>query len=87
MIQIKQTNKKCTISDYDCFEIFDKDGKKIDKGDTDSIWITLSNIERGSIHLDSKDGVIRLWLTGNATEEITPGINSLLVEYKGRKVG
>lgn len=42
-IYIKPTRKKCSISDFKVFEIYDQDLKRIDTGDMDVIDIRIKN--------------------------------------------
>jgi len=60
-IYIKPSRRKCSVSDYKCFDIYDQDKNKIPMQDCDVIDIKLENIDFAYISLEVVDGMIHLW--------------------------
>jgi len=82
-IYIKPSRRKCSVSDYKCFDIYDQDKNKIPMQDCDVIDIKLENIDFAYISLEIVDGMIHLW--SHSDLDFTPYINTFVVKLDGRK--
>lgn len=78
-ILIKPTKRKCTISKYKCFDIYDHKGNKIDSGDCDVIDIEIGFKD---IMLEIVNGMVHIWSHQNL-EVISSG-HSLILELKDK---
>lgn len=82
-IYIKPSKRKCSISDYKCFDVYDQDMKKINMPDCDVISIVFENVSFGSINMEIVDGKIHIWSYKKL--DIEPLINTLLIKYNKEK--
>lgn len=60
-IYIKPTRKKCSISDYKCFAIYNQDFERIDTGDMDVIDIFIENGKYTNISMEIVNGMTHIW--------------------------
>ena len=80
-IYIKPSKRKCSISDYKCFDIYDQDMNKINMTDCDVIDIEIYKIDFGIISMEIVDGMIHTWSHNQLDME--PLINTFLIKYIG----
>lgn len=73
-IYIKPSKRKCSMSDFKCFDIFGQDKKKIGMIDCDVIDI------RCPVMLEVVDGMIHIW--SHKELKINPLICTLIIEEK-----
>ena len=78
-IYIKPSKRKCSISDYKCFDIYDQDMKKIEMVDCDVIDIEISNVNFGIVSMEIVDGMIHIW--SNHQMDFEPLINTFRIKY------
>lgn len=80
-IYIKQTKRKCSISDYNCFDVYDDSKKKMPIKDCDVIEL---HAEEGTFSLEIVNGMIHLWSFQDLKVETL--VNTVVVEIpKGEK--
>ena len=79
-ILIKPTKRKCTISKYKCFDIYDHKGNKIDSGDCDVIDIEIGFKD---IMLEIVDGMVHIWSHQNLA--VIHSGHSLILELKDKE--
>lgn len=79
-ILIKPTKRKCTISKYKCFDIYDHKGNKIDSGDCDVIDIEIGFKD---IMLEIVDGMVHIW--SHQKLEVIHSGHSLILELKDKE--
>ena len=80
-IYIKPSKRKCSVSDFMCFDIYDNNKKKINMIDCDVISIDL--YIRGvlcSINMEIIDGLIHIW-TENKNIVLEPLINTFIIKW------
>lgn len=82
-IYIKPSRRKCSVSDYKCFDIYDQDKNKIPMKDCDVIDLKLENIDFAYISLEVVDGMIHLWSHSDLNFE--QYINTFVVGLNERK--
>lgn len=82
-IYIKQSKRKCSVSDFNCFDIFDENKKNIGMVDCDVISIECNGDKYHRIEMEIVDGMIHIW--SNYPLEFEPLINTLIVCFKGLK--
>lgn len=78
-IYIKPSKRKCSISDYKCFDIYDQDMKKIPMGDCDVIDIEIQNVSFGKISMEVVNGMIHIW--SNHQMDFEPLIWTFRIKY------
>lgn len=78
-IYIKPTRKKCSISDFKVFEIYDQDLKRIDSGDMDVIDIWIS-CKFGCISMEVLNGMTHIWSNSGLEVEILS--NTFIINFK-----
>lgn len=79
-IYIKPSKRKCSVSDYKCFDIYDQDMKKIPMVDCDVIDIAINNVDYGIISMEIVDGMIHIW--SHHQMDFEPLINTFRITYK-----
>ncbi len=79
-IYIKPSERKCSISDFKCFDIYDQNMKKIEMIDCDVIDIEISNVNFGIVSMEIVDGMIHIW--SNHQMDFEPLINTFRIKYK-----
>lgn len=79
-ILIKPTKRKCTISKYKCFDIYDHTGDIISGDETDVIMI---NIGYKDIMLEIVNGMVHIWSHQNL--EVQWCSDTLLMELKDKE--
>ena len=81
-IYIKPTRRKCGMSNFKCFDIYDQDMKKIPIEECDVIDIQISNINYACISMEVINGMIHLW--SNEKLDFEPIIYTFLVKIGGK---
>ena len=79
-IYIKPTRKKCSISHFKVFEIYDQDLKRIDTGDMDVIDIWIEKCNWGCISMEVLNGMTHIWSDSELEVEILS--NTLFINFK-----
>ena len=82
-IYIKQSKRKCSVSDFNCFDIFDENMKNIGMVDCDVISIECNGDRYHKIEMEIVDGMIHIW--SNYSLEFEPLINTLIIRFKRSK--
>ena len=77
-IYIKPSKRKCSISNFKCFDIFDESKNNIGMVDCDVIRIECN----GEINMEVVDGMTHIW--SNCELKIEPLINTLIIKVKRR---
>lgn len=80
-IYIKPSRRKCSVSDFKCFDIFDENKNNIGMVDCDVITIQPGE---ESINLEVVDGMVHIWSYYGL--EIEPLINTLIVRINNKKI-
>ena len=83
-IYIKPTRKKCSISDFKVFEIYDQDLKRIDTGDMDVIDIWINNCKWGCISMEVLNGMTHIWSNYGLEVEILS--NTFIINFKEKMI-
>lgn len=79
-IYIKPSKRKCSISDFKCFDIFDENKKNIGMTDCDVIRIECDGEKYCSINMEVVNGMTHIW--SNCELKIEPLINTLIIKVK-----
>lgn len=79
-IYIKPSKRKCSVSDFKCFDIFDENKKNIGMVDCDLIRIEGIKSQYHSINMEVVDGMIHIW--SNFPLEFEPLINTLNIRIE-----
>lgn len=84
-IFLKPSRRKCSVSDYRCFDIYDQDMNKIDIPDCDVIDIKIENIKFAyvSLEIGIKNNMIHIWSHNKLDFE--PIINTFIIHLKGEQ--
>lgn len=77
-IYIKPSKRKCSVSDFKCFDIFDENKKNIGMVDCDVIRVECG----GEISMEVVDGMTHIW--SDFPLEFEPLINTLIIRFKRR---
>jgi hypothetical protein len=80
-IYIKPSRKKCSVSDYKCFEIYNQDFERIDTKDIDVIDIFIDNNKYGCISMEIVNGMTHIWSYNELEIDIL--INTCVIRIKG----
>ena len=83
-IYIKPSKRKCSISDYKCFDILDENKKNIGMVDCDVISIYCDGEKYHTINMEVVDGMIHIW--SYLPLKFRPLINTLIIEFKKEKL-
>ena len=83
-IYIKPSRRKCSVSEYKCFDIYDQDMNKIDIPDCDVIDIAIEKVDFGSIMMEigRDNGMIHIW--SHRDLDFEPIINTFIIHCKGK---
>lgn len=81
-IYIKPSKRKCSVSDFKCFDIFDENKNNIGMTDCDVISIQCNGEKDNQIHTEIVDGMIHVW--SYSPLEFEPLINTLIIRFKRR---
>lgn len=79
-IYIKASKRKCSVSDFKCFDIFDENKNNIGMTDCDVISIWCSGEEYHQINMEVVDGMIHIWSYSPLI--VVPIINTLIIRIK-----
>lgn len=79
-IYIKSSRRKCSISDFKCFDIFDENKKNIGMVDCDVISIECNGEKYHQINMEVVDGMIHVW--SHLPLEFVPLINTFIIRFK-----
>ncbi len=79
-IYIKPSKRKCSVSNYKCFDIYDQDMNLIPMKDCDVISIQIENIKFAYINFEVVNGMIHLW--SHRELDFEPIINTFIVYIK-----
>lgn len=82
-IYIKPSKRKCSISNYKCFDIYDQDMNLIPMKDCDVIEVRIENIKIAYINLEVVNGMIHLWAREQLDFE--PLINTFIVHLENKQ--
>lgn len=84
-IYLKQSRRKCSVSEYRCFDIYDQDMNKINIPDCDVIDIRIENIKFAFISLEIgiENNMIHIWSHNKL--DFTPYINTFVIGLKGEQ--
>lgn len=78
-IYIKPSKRKCSISDFNCFDIFDENN--IGMTDCDVISVECNGEKYHQIQMEVVDGMVHIW--SHLPIEFYPIINTLIIRFKG----
>lgn len=79
-IYIKPSKRKCSISDFKCFDIFDENKKNIGMVDCDVISIECNGDKYNHINMEVVDGMVHIWSHSPLAFELI--INTLIIRLK-----
>lgn len=79
-IYIKPSRRKCSVSDYKCFDIYDNNKNKIDMPDCDVIDIFAS---KAIISMEVVDGMTHIW--SHSPLKFRPLINTFIIEFEEKE--
>lgn len=84
-IYLKPSRRKCSVSEYRCFDIYDQDMNKINILDCDVIDICIENIKFAFISLEIgiENNMIHIW--SHNKMDFTPYINTFVIGLKGER--
>lgn len=83
-IYIKPSKRKCSVSNFKCFDIFDENKNNIGMVDCDVISIECNGEKYSQIHMEVVDGMTHIW--SNYGLEIKPLINTLLIRINNKEI-
>lgn len=81
-IYLKPSGRKCSISDYECFDIYDQDMELLDRPDCDVIDIAIEKVKFGNLYLELVNGMIHLWSRYKKID-FEPLIHTFMIKVKG----
>lgn len=84
-IYLKPSRRKCSASEYRCFDIYDQDMNKINIPDCDVIDIRIENIKLAfvSLEIGIQNNMIHIWSHNKLDFE--PYINTFVIGLKGEQ--
>lgn len=77
-IYIKPSKRKCSVSNFKCFDIYDENKIKIAMTDCDVISIECNGTKYHRIDMEIIDGMTHIW--SHSPLEFEPLINTLIIK-------
>ncbi len=79
-IYIKPTKKKCSVSRYKTFEVYDQDLNRLDTGDIDVVDIRIENNKFQMVSMEVLHGMTHIWSHSELAIEVL--INTVIIRIK-----